>query len=85
MGARSLLVVLVLLAARPAAAERMTFRWPLPAKAVVTDRVTKQGLSATLRYNAAVTLHTDGTSLALRLTDFEFLEVTLPSDAVSVA
>ncbi|HXU82243.1 MAG TPA: hypothetical protein VN914_12650, partial [Polyangia bacterium] len=41
----------------------------------VTDQVSKSEGSATLRYQVAVTRHSGGQALALRLTNFEFLEV----------
>jgi hypothetical protein len=40
--------LLVLLAARPALGERMSFRWPVPGKVVVTDKITRGGVSATI-------------------------------------
>lgn len=67
--------LVVLVVARPAAAERMTFQWPVPATVVVTDKVTQQGSSSTLRYQVTLTRQGDGKALALRLGKFEFLEV----------
>jgi hypothetical protein len=62
-----------MLAARPALAERMTFRWPVPATVMVTDKVTRTESSATLRYQVTLTRH--GDDLAVRLGKFEFVEV----------
>jgi hypothetical protein len=71
----SLLIVVVLLMARPAAAERMSFHWPIPAKVMVTEQVSKPEGSATLRYEVTVTRQGAGPTLAVRLGNFEFLEV----------
>jgi hypothetical protein len=70
-----LLAILVVLAARPALAERMTFAWPVPAKVTVTDKVNQPDSSATLRYQVTLTRHGDGKELAVHLGNFEFLEV----------
>jgi hypothetical protein len=68
-------VAAVSLAARPAAAEKMTFAWPLPAKVTVTDKSTRGDTSAKLRYQVTLTRYKEGDALALRLDKFEFLEV----------
>jgi len=66
--------LVMLVAARPALAERMTFQWPVPSTVVVTDKVTQQGSSSTLRYQVTLTRQGDG-KLAVRMTKFEFLDV----------
>src|SRR5688572_24297348 len=67
--------VAALLALASLLAEPLTFRWPVPAKVTVTEKVFKKGSGATLRYHVSLTRAPDGKRLTLRITNFDFVEV----------
>jgi hypothetical protein len=62
-------------AAAPAGAERLTFGWPVPAHVRVTERVKKSDEGATLAYDVDVKRAADGKNLVVSLTRFEFVAV----------
>jgi hypothetical protein len=69
------LAMVVAVAPLGAAAETLTFKWPVPGKVVVTEKVMKKGMPATLRYDVTVTPAPDRKRLAVRLTGMQFVDV----------
>jgi hypothetical protein len=64
-----------LLAPAAAAAEGLTFKWPVPGKVSVTERVVKRGVPATIRYDVTLAMAPDRKRIAVRLTGLDFVEV----------
>ncbi len=59
----------------PAATNKLTFRWTLPAAAVVTETRKKKGNEAVLRYLVSACPLGEGGMFALRAADHEFIRV----------
>ena len=67
--------MVALLSPPAAAADAFTFKWPVPGKVSVTERVVKGGMPATLRYDITLATSPDRKRIAVRLTGMHFLEI----------
>lgn len=58
-----------------AAADKLVFNWPVPGRALVTERVLRRGRNATLSYEVAVARAPDGMNLTIALENLHFTAV----------